>query len=199
LYVLTYLYVREMMYLDEIEQASAVLQPMRIRLLKLLAEPRTCTELGTSVGETPQKVYYHVKKLEAAGVVTRVDERRVRGIIEGIYQATAASYWLSPGLVGRNRPLRAMDRLSLGHLLTLAEDLQTDVAALAARPQDASDEEIPSVGVSAEVELAPDQRAPFLRDLQSALEDLLSRYGKSPTESSGTTFRIALACYPKGE
>jgi hypothetical protein len=61
-----------------------------------------------------------------------------------------------------------MDRLSLGHLLTLAEDLQADVAALAARTQDASHEEIPSVGVSAEVELAPNQRAPFLRDLQSA-------------------------------
>jgi hypothetical protein len=34
-----------------------------------------------------------VKKLEAAGLVERVRERQVRGIVEGIYRARARSYW----------------------------------------------------------------------------------------------------------
>ena len=50
--------------------------------------------------QTSQRVYYHVKRLVEAGLATQVSERKVRGIQEGVYQATARSYWLSPRLVG---------------------------------------------------------------------------------------------------
>src|SRR5688500_16736396 len=93
--------VQDVLYIDEIEQAAVLLKPVRLNVLKGMAEETTCTALAERLGSTPQKIHYHVKALEQAGVVERVAERKVRGIHEGIYRATARSYWLSPRLVGR--------------------------------------------------------------------------------------------------
>jgi DNA-binding transcriptional ArsR family regulator len=182
--------MQDVAYLDRLEQAEALLKPRRIEIMRRLAEPRTCTQVATELGETPQKVYYHVKRLQEAGLVELVDERRVRGITEGIYRAVAETYWLSPRLVGTIGRRRATDELSLGFLLDLAEELQADLAALAA-----AGSHDPSLGIAGEVRLAPEQRAAFLDDLRGALQGVLTRYGGG----EGDPFRIALACYPRGD
>ena len=87
--------MRDVVYLDQIEQAEALLKPQRIEVLRQLAEPRSCTEVAVELDQTPQRVYYHVKRLLEASLVRQVAERRVRGIHEGIYQAAGRSYWLS--------------------------------------------------------------------------------------------------------
>src|SRR4051795_10531542 len=101
--------MRDVVYLDRFEQAEALLKPQRIEVLRQLAEPRSCTEGAVRLDQTPQRVYYHVKRLVEAGLVTQVSERKVRGIHEGVYQAAARSYWLSPRLVGRIGLRRAQD------------------------------------------------------------------------------------------
>jgi DNA-binding transcriptional ArsR family regulator len=178
------------MYLEELEQAESLLKPQRIEVLRQLAEPRTCTEVAGLLSQTPQRVYYQVRKLVDAGLVDQVEVRKVRGIDEGIYQASARSYWLSPRLVGRIGLRKAQDELSLGYLLDLMEEVQADVAAL-----DRTRPELPSIGVSGEIRVPPEQRRQFMTDLQSALQDLFTKYGGS----EGDAFKVALACYPKGE
>ncbi|MFF3854115.1 helix-turn-helix domain-containing protein [Micromonospora sp. NPDC002575] len=183
--------MRDVLYLEEMSQAETLLKPQRIEVLRQLAEPGTCTEVAARLGQTPQRVYYHVKQLVAAGLAEQVSERRVRGISEGIYQAAARSYWLSPRLVGRIGGLRrARDELSLGHLLDLMEEVQADVAAL-----DRAAPELPSIGVSGEIRVPAERRQEFLADLRAALEDLFTRYGGA----EGDAFKLAVACYPKGE
>ena len=179
--------MRDVVYLDRLEQAEALLKPQRIEVLRQLAEPRSCTEVAAELDQTPQRVYYHVKRLLDASLVSQVSERRVRGIHEGIYRATGRSYWLSPRLVGRIGLRQARDRLSLGHLLDLMEDVQADVAAL-----DLSRPDLPSIGVSGDVRVRPEQRVAFLDELQHLLQDLFTRYGGA----EGDVFRLALACYP---
>src|SRR2546428_11442027 len=95
--------MRDVMLVEKPEQAGALLNPLRLELLKRADEPRTCTELAEALGETPQKIYYHVKVLVRAGALEKVEERRLRAIQEGHYQATARSYWLAPRLVGSVR------------------------------------------------------------------------------------------------
>src|SRR5262249_52024198 len=119
LYVQDCFPMREVLYLEQVEQAEALLKPQRIDVLRQLAEPRSCSEVAARLDQTPQRVYYHVKRLVEAGLATQVSERRVRGIVEGIYQASAQSYWLSPRLVGRIGLRQARDELSLGYLLDL--------------------------------------------------------------------------------
>jgi hypothetical protein len=65
--------------------------------------------------------------------------------------------------------------------------VQADVAAL-----DLSRPDLPSIGVSGDIRVRPEQRAAFLDELQHLLQDLFTRYGGS----EGDAFRLALACYP---
>jgi DNA-binding transcriptional ArsR family regulator len=180
--------MRDVLYLEQIEQAEALLKPQRIEVLRQLAEPRSCTEVAMALDQTPQRVYYHVKRLVEAGLVTQVSERRVRGIVEGIYQASARSYWLSPRLVGQIGLRRARDELSLGYLLDLMEEVQADIAALDRTPT-----ELPSIGVSGQIRVPAHRRQEFLDDLRSLLQDLFTRYGGA----EGDAFKLAVACYPK--
>jgi DNA-binding transcriptional ArsR family regulator len=179
--------MRDVLYLEEIEQAEALLKPQRVEVLRQLAEPRTCSEVAQALGQTPQRVYYHVKRLVEAGLVDQVAERKVRGVHEGIYQAGARSYWLSPRLVGRIGLRKARDELSLGYLLDLMEQVQADIAAL-----DRSAPELPSIGLSGEIRVLPERRQEFLNELQTTLQDLFTRYGGS----EGDAFKLAVACYP---
>ena len=109
------------LYIETVDQALTLLKPLRIELLKRMDEPRTCPELASYFDETPQKIYYHVKALERAGLVEKMAERRVRGVVEGYYQAKARSYWLAPRLVGELGGQRlTQDQMSLHFLLSLA-------------------------------------------------------------------------------
>lgn len=178
------------LYLDQIEQAETLLKPQRIEVLRELAEPRSCTDVARRLDQTQQRVYYHVKRLVNAGLATQVSERRVRGIHEGIYQASARSYWLSPRLVGRLGLRKQQDEMSLGYVLDLMEEVQADVAAL-----DRSATDLPSIGVAGEIRVRPERRQEFLDDLKSTLQDLFARHGGG----EGDAFKLAVACYPKGE
>ena len=182
--------MRDVVYLDQIEQAEALLKPQRIEVLRQLAEPRSCTEVAVELDQTPQRVYNHVKRLQEAGLVCQGAERRGRGINEGIYQAAGRSYWLSPGLVGRIGLRQTRDQLSLGYLVDLMEDVQADIAAL-----DRTRPDLPSIGVSGDIRVRPEQRKEFLAELQRTLQDQFTRYGGA--EGDGHAERVA--CYPKGD
>lgn len=187
--------MQDVLYVDDPEQASVLMKPARLDVLRRMAAETTCNELAAALGQTPQKVYYHVKALEQAGLVERVAERKVRGIHEGIYRAKARSYWLSPRLVGRLGGDRATrDHASLGYLISLAEEVQEDVGRLAERAGGA--EEIPSLGLSARIELEDaTDRAAFMKDVQRTFERLARKYGATGAKR-GSAFKIALACYP---
>jgi DNA-binding transcriptional ArsR family regulator len=210
--------MRDLLYLERLEQAETLFKPQRIEMLQQLAEPRSCTEVAARLGQTQQRVYYHVRRLLEQDLVTQVAERRVRGINEGVYQATARAYWISPRLVGRIGQRLQRDEASLGYLLDLMEEVQSDVAGLlsqaarrAAQHADASqrrsthrpagrpsgepltnEPDLPSLGVSGEIRVRAEQRPEFMADLKAALQDLFTKYGGA----EGDAFRLAVACYP---
>jgi len=193
--------MQDVLYVEVAGQAGALLHPLRIEVLKKLAEPRSCPELAKELGETPQKIYYHVKILESTGLIEKIEERRVRGIMEGLYRARAKSYWLSPSLVGKVGGIsRARDQMSLGFLLSLAEEIHADVARLGGRASEA--ERVPSLGLSLQIELDnAGARAGFLEELQEVFQGLAKKYGaKDPTHPpKGPAFQVSLVCYPRPE
>ena len=94
--------MRDVLYLEQIEQAEALLKPQRVEVLRQLAEPRTCTEVAARLEPDPAA---GLLPRQAAGRrpawSSRSPSARCAASSEGIYQATARSYWLSPRLVGR--------------------------------------------------------------------------------------------------
>src|SRR4051812_49867871 len=77
------------------------MKPKRVEVLRHFSEPRTCTQVGAELGESPQAVYYHVKRLQKAGLLELVEERRGGGVTEGGYFAPARPHLGAPPLVGR--------------------------------------------------------------------------------------------------
>ncbi|GAA3000213.1 winged helix-turn-helix domain-containing protein [Actinokineospora diospyrosa] len=185
--------MRDVLYLDQFEQAEVLLKPQRVEVLRQLDAPRSCTEVGARLGQTPQWVYYHVQRLVDAGLVARVSERSVRGIKEGVYQASARSFRLSPKLVGPIGLRAKQDELSLGFVLDLMEEVLTDIAVLEQTSGTGVLPELPSLGVSGQIRVPPERRQDFLTELRDTLQDLFARYGGA----QGDAFKLAVACYPQ--
>jgi hypothetical protein len=173
-------------------QAAALLKPLRVELLSLLAMPQSCPALAAALGITMQKAYYHVKILEQAGLVRKVGQRRARGVQEGIYQAAAQSYWLSPRLTQElGGPRRARRQASLGAVQRMAEDLLQDISQLARQEREPA-----ATGLALRIELQPAQRSAFLAELTDALQGLAVKYGATGgARDSSTAFKLLLGCY----
>ncbi len=186
--------MEQVKYIEDLQQVRALFKPLRLEIIRQLTDPRTCSDLAETFGVSPQNIYYHVKILERARLVEKIAEHRVRGVMQGIYQATAHSYWLSPQIArqigGRER---VMDQMSSGYLLGLAEQTYFEVGSLADTRG-----EMPTLGISAQIELVNSvDRSAFLEELQSMLKTLARKYGVSAEASPHSDiYRLMVASYP---
>ena len=72
------------------------------------------------------------------------------------------------------------------------EEGQGEVAELDQTAGAGLADDLPSIGVSGEIRVAPHRRQEFLDDLRDTLQDLFTRHGGA----EGDAYRLALACYP---
>ena len=80
--------------------AAVALDPIRARLLSELSRPGSASSLAGRVGLPRQKVNYHLRTLEAHGLVRLVEKRQRRGLTERVVVATAEAYIVSPAAMG---------------------------------------------------------------------------------------------------
>ncbi|MCU1373226.1 MAG: ArsR family transcriptional regulator [Actinomycetia bacterium] len=175
--------------------AAVALDPIRARLLAELAEPASAAGLAARVGLPRQKVNYHLKSLEAHGLVELAEVRTWGGITERLVQATAASYVVSPAALGQMGadPDRSSDRLSAGHLVALAGRLVREVGTLA-RLADAAGKRLPTFTLDTEIGFASaEDRAAFADELTAAVLELAARYH----HDDGRPHRLVVAAHPK--
>ncbi|MDD7964500.1 ArsR/SmtB family transcription factor [Actinomycetospora lemnae] len=180
--------------IDEPAAAAAALDPLRARLLAALAEPGSASTLAGRVGLTRQKVNYHLRTLEAHGLVREVGQRAKRGLTERLVEASAASYLVSPAALGEagSDPGRVSDRLSARYLLALGGRLVREVGDLARRA-DATDKRLATLAIDTEIAFAsPADRAAFADELGAAVRDLVARH-HSP---GGRPHRLVVGAHP---
>lgn len=70
------------------ERRRAVIDPLRMRILGLLNDSgggMTANELGERLGMNPNRLYYHLRILESAGVIGVVDTRASGRMVERVY------------------------------------------------------------------------------------------------------------------
>lgn len=92
--------IPEVYFLETIEQLRVLAQNLRLRILDpLIKRPMTAKQLAIELGEPPQKVHYHVRELEAVGLVRLVETREKGGILEKYYRAVARGYEIPKELV----------------------------------------------------------------------------------------------------
>jgi len=107
------------------------LTAFRRRLLDLLDEPRSATGLARLVGASRQRVNYHLRALEDAGLVELVEERPRRGVTERFLRRRADVVVVDP-LAFAGTSLNDRDRVGIAGVVVTARDLLTQAATVAA-------------------------------------------------------------------
>ncbi|MEU9821065.1 ArsR/SmtB family transcription factor [Pseudonocardia alni] len=172
--------------------AAVALDPVRARLLRLLREPGSATSLASVMTMSRQKVNYHLRALEAHGLVELVEERRRGNMTERVLRATADAFVISPQawvLVAPD-PDRSPDALSAQWLLALAARLLREVGRLVTG---ARGRRVATFAVDGEITFATAaDRAAFARELGDATRSLVARYHSD----QGRPHRLVVALHP---
>lgn len=179
------------------EALQALSHPTRVAMLEALHEPRSAAAVGRELGQTRQRMNYHLKALEQAGLVERVGTRQNGNFVETLFRATARAFVVSPQVAwsGPRRLEALRSQHALGTLVGIGEQLQRDAAVLLDRAA-YENEQIASAAVSAEVGFESDaERSAFMREYLEATKDLLDRYGAK----GGKRYRVVLAIHPETE
>jgi DNA-binding transcriptional ArsR family regulator len=170
---------------EVIEDARAVitaLDPTRKRLLAELTTPQSAAMLAARLGLPRQKLNYHLRQLEAHGLVALAEERAHGGITERVLAATARSYVLAP-----HAEAPAGDRLSARYLIAVAARAVREVGRLARRGP------VATLTIDTEIGFAsPQARAAFAEELTAAVTRLAASYH----HADGRPHRLVVATHP---
>ena len=190
-------FMHDVEVIESADAAAAALDPIRARLLGELTVPASAAGLAAKVGIARQKVNYHLKALEAHGLVHLSEERHHGGITERVVQASAASYVVSPAAVTASAadPDANDDHLSAAYLVALAGRLVREVGALSRRAG-AAGKRLPTLTIDTQIgfQSAAD-RAAFADDLTAAVLELAARYH----HDDGRPHRLVVAAHPLPE
>jgi DNA-binding transcriptional ArsR family regulator len=185
----------ELLVLETPEQAAAVLDPVRARLLEHLREPDSAAGAARALKIPRQRLGYHARELERAGLIRAVGERRQRNCVERLLQATARRYVISPSALGGGPAAEVRDRFSSEYLVAAAARIVQDVGTLQRFAREAGTK-LPTLTIEAEVRFAsPEASAAFTRELSRAVSSLIAEY-HDDAAPHGRRFRVVAAAHP---
>lgn len=180
--------------LDDLDTALLALAPIRRRILAALAEPASAAGLADQLGMPRQKIGYHLRALEGAGLVQPAGERRKRGFTERLFVA-ARDYVLDPALMQAPPDpdaVEAQDRHAADHLISAASTIVRDVARMR---QDAAAEGSRLLTLTVEADVvfaAPADFDAFTEEVSAAVAALARKY----SASQGRRYRLTAAAHP---
>ncbi|HEY4215940.1 MAG TPA: helix-turn-helix domain-containing protein [Gemmatimonadaceae bacterium] len=187
----------DLIVIDAPEQAAAVIDPVRGRILEHLREPDSAAGAARALHLPRQRLGYHIRELERAGLLESVGERKQRNCVERLLQATARRYLVSPSALATG-PLPSdlvRDRSSSDYLIAAAARTVQDVAALQ-RAAKETGKTLPTLTIETEVRFAsPSDSHAFATDLARAVASLVAEYNDVEAPH-GRRFRVVAAAHP---
>jgi DNA-binding transcriptional ArsR family regulator len=175
---------------------EVALDPIRASILDALTEPGSATTIAAALGTTRQKVNYHLKALEAHGLVELAEERAWGGITERFVRRSARHLVVAPDVLqgAAIDPNEVADRLSAAYLIAVNARTVSEVGAIAGSVPTGT--RLPTLTVDAVIGFrSPDDRAEFAAELQSAVAALVARYH----HDDGRPHRLTVSSYPRPE
>lgn len=180
------------------DQAFALVQPERLRLLDALSQPDSAAGLARRLSLPRQRLNYHLKELERVGLLELVEERRRGNCLERVVRATARAYVISPEVLGSlgHTVDEARDKFSAWHLVQAAARSIKEISLLLARSAQ-SGKRLATLTLDVEIRFAsPSTRAKFAQDLTAAVATLVEKYHDEHAPG-GRTCRLVASAYPK--
>jgi DNA-binding transcriptional ArsR family regulator len=182
---------------EEPEGLRAALGPLRRAVLERMHEPASASEIAAALGVPRQRVNYHVKELENAGLVELVEERRRRGFTERVMRATARAFVVDPAVLGPAASpaatVRARDRFAAEHLMSTAAATVREVGRMVAAA-DAKNKRLLTFTV--ESELWFQQPADVYRFTAAVAEAIARTAEQHTTPKEGRPYLVVLGGYP---
>lgn len=176
---------------------EVALDPIRAAILDALSEPGSAATVAAAVGSTRQKVNYHLKALEAHGLIELAEERVWGGITERFMRRSARHLVVAPDVLHSAAidPNEVADRLSAAYLIAVNARTVSEVGAIASSAA-ATGTRLPTLTVDTVIGFrSPEDRAAFATDLQSAVAALVVRYH----HDDGRPHRLTISSYPRPE
>lgn len=183
--------------IDDPAAVAVAMEPIRKRLLSELSVPRSAAAVAERLGLPRQKVNYHLRTLEAHGLLTVAEERKWGGLTERLLVATAASYVVSPAALGplTPDPEQEMDRLSAGYLISLAARVIREVGGLLRRARQV-DKRLATLSIDTRVRFrSAADRAAFTEELSKLMMGLVARY-HDESAPGGRDHRLLVLAHP---
>ncbi|MCH7961091.1 MAG: helix-turn-helix transcriptional regulator [Planctomycetes bacterium] len=181
--------------LREPAQVAALLDPTRQLILARLGQPDSAAGLARTLDQPRQRLNYHLRELEKAGLVELYEQRRRGNCVERVMRAVARSYVIAPEVLGSlfADPDQPPAEGTPDTLLALAGRVFNDVAELS-EAGDAAGERAATVAATAEIRFArPEDRDAFAEDVQHEVAALIREYHD---ESGPEAYTIFMGAYP---
>lgn len=182
---------------EDPERVALLLDPNRRRLLEALRdEPDSAAGLARRFDEPRQRLNYHLRALEDAGLVELEEERRRGNCVERIVRVVARRFVVDPaalrGLAAD--PVEMSDRFSAGYLVALASRAIRELAGLVEKAED-QDRRLATAGLETRVRLAtPADFESFVEDLTGAVARVVAEHHDE--DARGRPFRVVAGTYP---
>ncbi|MBJ3786715.1 ArsR/SmtB family transcription factor [Devosia sediminis] len=161
--------------IEDADRALLALSPVKRRLLEALREPGSAASLAKRLDMPRQQLGYHLRALEAAGLVRLVEERRRRGFTERVLVAAAGAFVLDPALLGGARHA-AQDRHAAEHLVEAAGTVVREVTRMRGAAE-AAGQRLLTLTMEAELGFErPQDFEDFAKALGEAVAEVATRY-----------------------
>ena len=182
--------------LGDPDRVRLALSPLRRRLLDRLREPASATQLAATLEMSRQRVNYHLRALEQAGLVELVEERQRRGCTERVMVATADAFVVDPAVVhagGTAAATPPQDRHAAEHLIDTAAGVVRDVARMQTAARHAGSRLL-TFTIEAEVAFAaPGDVERFTTRLAALVEQAA---GELAPPDGGRRYRVVVGGHP---
>lgn len=169
------------------------LTPLRQHLLEELREPASATSLAAKLGESRQRINYHLRELEKSGFVELVELRQRRGRTERILRTKARTVVVAPAIVGERTAAEGQDRFAAETLLAGAARMFDEVAAQRERADNAG-KRLVTFTIEADIGFGkPADIERFAAELAERVAELAAAYD---TPESNRRYRLLIGGHP---
>jgi DNA-binding transcriptional ArsR family regulator len=187
-----------------LEQPDAVrlaLSPMRRTLLERLRTPTSATQLAAELALGRQRVNYHLRALEQAGLIELVENRQRRGCVERILVARARAFVVDPAVMAGPSPVAtpstkspdaAQDRFAAEHLIGTAAAIVRDVGRMQARA-DRQRTRLLTFTIDTEITFATPADLEYFA---SELAEFVARQAARLESPNGRRYRVVVGGHP---
>jgi DNA-binding transcriptional ArsR family regulator len=187
--------------LEQPDHVRLALSPMRRRLLERLRTPRSATQLASELALGRQRINYHLRALERAGLIELVENRQRRGCVERILVARARAFIVDPAVMAgpspvatasATSPAAAQDRFAAEHLIGTAADIVRDVGRMQARAHQQRTRLL-TCTIDTEITFATPAD---LEHFASELAEFVARQAARLGSPDGRRYRVVVGAHP---